>query len=237
MQGPTVPRPDFADTPLSMRSTTSFQSLYNRLSLGRLIFLGVIALLLAAIASTGLQQDEGSGTHSASNNRGLMSSLRPSSTATSLTWQVFSASGELDYKVKAAQLEQYPSQQLTNLISPVVHLTAPDQLPWVINADRGVITHLRNASNADAENNQMTLQGRVQILRQDSAAQTLLRLSTTQLHVFPLERRVQTDTAVLLQHDRFSTSSQGLDLNLETGTVVFAQNTGGRVISKLLLRD
>ena len=57
------------------------------------------------------------------------------------------------------------------------------------------------------------------------------------LHVFPLERRVQTDTAVLLQHDRFTTSSQGLDLNLETGTVVFAQNSDGRVTSKLLLRD
>ena len=220
-----------------MPSTTTFQPLYNRLSLGRLMVLGVIALFLAAIASTGIQQDEGSGTHSPPNDRGLMPSLRPSSTATALTWQVFSASGELDYKVKAAQLEQYPSQQLMNVTSPVVHLTSPDQLPWVINADRGVITHLRNASNADAEYNQMTLQGGVQILRQDSAAQTQLRLSTTQLHVFPLERRVQTDTAVLLQHDRFTTSSHGLDLNLETGTVVFAQNTDGRVTSKLLLRD
>ncbi|MAA48689.1 MAG: LPS export ABC transporter periplasmic protein LptC [Gammaproteobacteria bacterium] len=220
-----------------MPATTSFQPLYNRLSLRRLIVPGVIALFLAAIASTGLQQDEGSGTHSPPNNRGLMSGLRPSSTATALTWQVFSASGELDYEVSAAQLEQYPSQQLMNVISPVVHLTSPDQLPWVISADRGVITHLRNAPNADAENNQMTLQGRVQILRQDGAAQTQLRLSTTQLHVFPLERRAQTDTAVLLQHDRFTTSSEGLDLNLKTGTVVFAQNTGGRVTSKLLLRD
>ena len=220
-----------------MPATTLFQPLYNRLSLRRLIVPGVIALFLAAIASTGLQQDEGSGSHSPPNNRGLMSSLRPSSTATELTWQVFSGSGELDYEVSAAQLEQYPSQQLMNVISPVVHLTSPDQLPWVISADRGVITHLRNAPNADAENNQMTLQGRVQILRQDGATQTQLRLSTTQLHVFPLERRAQTDTAVLLQHDRFTTSSKGLDLNLKTGTVVFAQNTGGRVTSKLLLRD
>jgi hypothetical protein len=40
-----------------------------------------------------------------------------------------------------------------------------------------------------------------------------------------------------LQHERFTTSSEGLDLNLETGAVVFAQNDGARVISKLILRD
>ena len=107
----------------------------------------------------------------------------------------------------------------------------------MISADRGVITRLSDEQNTDIQSDQMTLQGHVEILRQGPAAQTELRLSTTQLHIYPATQRAQTDTPVLLQHERFTTSSEGLDLNLETGTEVFAQNTDGRVTSKLLLRD
>lgn len=219
-----------------MPSNPLIQSLNNRLPKRFLIGFGA-ALLLALIAITGFQQDQHPSVKTQPDDRGLMSSLQPSSTATAITWQVFSDLGELDYQVSAEQLEQYPSMKLIKVVSPVVHMTSQDRPPWVISADRGVITRLPDGQNTDAESDQMTLRGRVQILRQDAAVQTELRLSTTQLHVFPVERRAQTDTPVLLQHERFTTSSDGLDLNLETGAVVFAQSDGARVISKLFLRD
>ena len=219
-----------------MPSTTPIRLRISRLPNKLLIGLGV-ALLLGLTAITGFRQDQDPSAKTQPNDQHLMSSLQPSSTATAITWQVYSNLGELDYQVSAAQLEQYPSQKLVKIVSPIVQMTSQDRHPWVISADRGVITRLRDGQNTDTESDQMTLQGHVQILRQGPAAQTELRLSTTQLHIFPDEQRAQTDTPVLLQHDRFTTSSDGLDLNLKTGAVVFAQNGGARVISKLLLRD
>ena len=217
-----------------MPSNTPTQPLDNRFPNKLLIGFGV-ALLLVLTAITGLQQDQDPKTEPS--DRGLVSSLQPSSKATAITWQVFSDLGELDYQVSAAQLEQYPSQKLMKVVSPIVQMTSQDRPPWVISADRGEITRLPDGQNTDTQSDQMTLQGHVEILRQGPGAQTELRLSTAQLHIFPATQRAQTDTPVLLQHERFTTSSEGLDLNLETGAVVFAQNNGARVISKLILRD
>ena len=219
-----------------MPSNTPTQPLDNRFP-NKLLIGFAVALLLVLTAITGLQQDQDPNTKTQPNNRDLVSSLQPSSTAAAITWQVFSDLGELDYQVSAAQLEQYPSQKLMKVVRPIVQMTSQDRPPWVISADRGVITRLPDGQNTDTESDQMTLQGHVVILRQGPGAQTELRLSTTQLHVFPATQRAQTDTPVQLQHERFTTSSEGLDLNLETGAVIFAQNDGARVISKLLLRD
>ena len=90
-----------------MPSNTATRLRHPWLSGVRLAGLGVLALV-TALTLTIQGDDPGPDP----DNRGLVSTLQPSSTATGITWQVFSNLGELDYEVSANQLEQYPSQQL-----------------------------------------------------------------------------------------------------------------------------
>ena len=167
--------------------------------------------------------------------RGLVRTLQPSSTATGITWQVFSNLGELDYEVSANQLEQYPSQQLMKAANPIVRITSQERHSGYARRSRSDYPQARYDGVSD-QYNQMTLQGHVRILRQGDMAQQMM-LSTSQLHIFPSEQRAQTDMPVFLEHERFTTSSEGFDLDLETGALTFAQNESTRVTSKLFLRD
>ena len=214
-----------------MPSNTATRLRHPWLSGARLAGLCVLALVTAL---TLLLHDNDS-IHP--DDRGLVRTLQPSSTATGITWQVFSNLGELDYEVSADQLEQYPSQQLMKAANPVVRITSQERHSWVMRADRGVITRRPDTLDVADQYNQMTLQGHVQILRQGDMAKKQMMLSTSQLHLFPAEQRAQTDMPVFLEHERFTTSSEGFDLDLETGTLTFAQHESGRVTSKLFLRN
>ena len=116
-------------------------------------------------------------------------------------------------------------------------MASQKQHSWVIRSDRGVITRRPDTLKVSDHYNQMTLQGHVQILQQGNMAQKQMMLSTSLLHIFPTEQRAQTDMPVFLEHERFTTSSEGFDLDLETGALTFAQNESTRVTSKLFLRD
>ena len=213
-----------------MPSNTATRLRHSWLSGVRLAGLCVLALVTALAL---LLHDNGS-IHP--DDRGLVRTLQPSSTATGITWQVFSNLGELDYEVSANQLEQYPSQQLMKAANPIVRITSQERHSWVMRANRGVISRRPVMMGVSDQYNQMTLQGQVRILRQGDMAQQMM-LSTSQLHIFPSEQRAQTDMPVFLEHERFTTSSEGFDLDLETGALTFSQNEGERVTSKLFLRD
>ena len=215
-----------------MSSNTATRSHHPWLSGVRLAALGLLAL--AAALTLMSQVDD---PRPDPDNRDLVSTLRPSSTATGINWQVFSNLGELDYEVSANQLEQYPSQQLMTATNPIVRMASQKQHSWVIRSDRGVITRRPDTLEVTDHYNQMTLQGHVQVLQQGNMAQKQMMLSTSLLHIFPTEQRAQTDMPVFLEHERFTTSSEGFDLDLETGTLTFAQHESGRVTSKLFLRN
>ena len=215
-----------------MSSNTATRSHHPWLSGDRLAGLGVLALV-TALTLTIQGDDPGPDP----DNRGLVTTLQPSSTATGITWQVFSNLGELDYEVSANQLEQYPSQQLMKAANPIVRMASQERHSWVIRSDRGVITRRPDTLEVSDHYNQMTLQGHVQILQQSDMATQQMMLSTSLLHIFPTEQRARTNMPVFLEHERFTTSSEGFDLDLETGTLTFAQNESARVTSKLFLRD
>ena len=215
-----------------MSSNSATRSYHPWLSGVRLAGLSVLALVTALTLTI-----QGDDPRPDPDNRGLVKTLQPSSTATGITWQVFSNLGELDFEVSANQLEQYPSQQLVTATNPIVRMASQKQHSWVIRSDRGVITRRPDTLKVSDHYNQMTLQGHVQILQQGNMAQKQMMLSTSLLHIFPTEQRAQTDMPVYLEHERFTTSSEGFDLDLETGALTFAQNESTRVTSKLFLRD
>ena len=215
-----------------MSSNIATRSHHAWLSGVRLAGLGALALVTALTLTI-----QGDDPRPDPDNRGLVTTLQPSSTATGITWQVFSNLGELDYEVSANQLEQYPSQQLMKAANPIVRMASQERHSWVIRSDRGVITHRPDTLEVSDHYNQMTLQGHVQILQQSDMATQQVMLSTSLLHIFPTEQRARTNMPVFLEHERFTTSSEGFDLDLETGALTFAQNKSARVTSKLFLRD
>ena len=54
-------------------------------------------------------------------------------------------------------------------------------------------------------------------------------------YIFPSQQRAVTNEPVVVRHAQFITTSHGLDLNLKTGTLSFAESDNTRVVSKLFL--
>ena len=203
----------------------------------------VLAALLCALL---LWPDEGNKPSSSAALKGdgdeardnLFASLKPSSTATQVTWQVFSESGALSYEVRALALEQFQALQLMKVEQPLIRMTADQQRPWLIQAALGEISSARNPSvNESAKADKLDLRGNVQITQDQNDPRHALRLFTPQLSIFPSQQRAVTNEPVVVRHAQFITTSHGLDLNLKTGTLSFAESDNTRVVSKLFLNQ
>ena len=169
-------------------------------------------------------------------NRGLVRTLQPSKHGDRYYLAGFFQPGRAGLRSKCKPARTISLTATYESRKSIVRMASQERHSWVIRADRGVITRRPVMMEVSDQYNQMTLQGQVRILRQGDMAQQMM-LSTSQLHIFPTEQRAQTDMPVFLEHERFTTSSEGFDLDLETGALTFAQNESTRVTSKLFLRD
>ena len=168
----------------------------------------------------------------------LFASLKPSSTATQVTWQVFSESGALSYEVSALALEQFQALQLMKVEQPLIRMTTDHQRPWLIQAAQGEISSIHDPGANDAPKaDTLDLRGNVQITQDQNDPRHALRLSTPRLRIFPSQQRAVTDEPVVVRHAQFITTSHGLDLNLKTGTLSFTESENTRVVSKLFLNQ
>ena len=166
----------------------------------------------------------------------LIESLQPTSTATQVTWQVFSSAGTLSYEVNAQALEQFPTLQLVKVEGPMIRLTTDQQRPWLIQAAQGEISSAQNPSVDHAPKaDKLDLRGAVQIRQDQNNPRHGLRLFTPRLSIFPSQQRAVTNEPVVVRHAQFITTSHGLDLNLKTGTLSLAESDNTRVVSKLFL--
>ena len=164
-----------------------------------------------------------------------VTSLQPTSTAAGISWQVFSQTGQLSYQLGAARLQQFADQNYATIIGPSVQIQDQQRRPWQINAARGKISQGNPASDED---DQIELFENVQ-LTQIQRAKTGggLSIETSQLSIYPNRKRAFTDQPVVVSHPRFTTKSNGLDLDLQTGTLRFVRGDATRVVSKLFLHN
>ena len=163
--------------------------------------------------------------------------LEPSSSATGVTWQVFSDTGGLVYEVNALSLEQYHWQNLTRVFEPAIRLTRERATPWLITSEQGNITQSAGVDSVPADGEELELLGNVQVSTNDGSAERALDFSTIRLSVYPNQQRAITTAQVELRHRRFITRSIGFELDLQTGSVIFAKNTNQRVFTTLFLKD
>lgn len=161
--------------------------------------------------------------------------LRPTSTASGITWQVFSRTGQLSYEIGAINLQQFAHEQYATITGPSIQMQDRQFRPWLISAARGTVSRGDPLSDQD---DQIELFEGVRIAQaQPQNPLNGLRIETSKLSVYPSRKQAFTEQSVVVTHPRFVTRSNGLDLDLQTGTLRFIQGDTTRVVSKLFLHN
>ncbi|HKB61058.1 MAG TPA: LPS export ABC transporter periplasmic protein LptC [Gallionellaceae bacterium] len=116
-------------------------------------------------------------------------------------------SGAPRYLLAAREMKHYPDDNSTDLIAP--RLTSPfrNAPPIRITADRGTVDH--NGS-------EIFLHDNVVIVRDASAKQGQMKITTSYLHVAPNDETADTDRPVTITTEHSLTTAKGLTLNSAT---------------------
>jgi LPS export ABC transporter protein LptC len=161
--------------------------------------------------------------------------LKPTSTASGITWQVFSQTGQLSYEISAIKLQQFSNEQYATIIGPSIQIQDQQFRPWQVNAAQGKVSQGSPLSDQD---DQIELFDRVRVIQaQPQNAASGISIETSKLSIYPNSKRAYTEQSVVVKHPRFMTRSNGLDLDLQTGTLRFIQGDITRVVSKLFLHN
>ena len=161
--------------------------------------------------------------------------LQPKSTASGITWQVFSQSGQLSYSIGAIKLQQFAHQNYAAIVGPSIQIQDQQLRPWQISAAQGKVSQ---GSPESDSGDQIELFDHVRVSQnQDQSALGGLSIETSQLSIYPNRKRAFTEQTVVVRHPRFITRSNGLDLDLQTGAVRFTEGNVTRVVSKLFLHN
>ncbi len=160
--------------------------------------------------------------------------LEPSSTASLITWQVFSQTGQLSYEIRTTDLQQYAEQRYATVTEPTIQIQDQQLRPWQIVASQGKVTQAGETTKDD----ELELLGRVRVSQISPQGRNHgLRVETSSLRVYPKRKHAVTEQPVMVFHPRFITTSNGLDLDLQTGTLRFVRGDATRVVSKIFLHN
>jgi lipopolysaccharide export system protein LptC len=111
--------------------------------------------------------------------------------------------GDPRFLLAAQKMEHYPDDDTTHLVEP--RLTSPyrDKPPVHISADQGEVSH---------NGGEVFLRDNVQVVRDASAKQSEMKVSTSYLHVVPDDETADTDRAVAITEARGVTTAVGMKL-------------------------
>lgn len=120
------------------------------------------------------------------------------------------AQGAPRFLMAARKMEHYPDDDTTHLEEP--RLTSPyvDKPPIHVSAKHGEISH-----NGD----EVFLHDEVTILRDASATQGEMKITTSYLHVVPDDEKAETDRPVMMTDARGTVSAVGMTLDSKARVV------------------
>lgn len=202
---------------------------------------GGLVLALIIVVASWLTPQQVSNTLGSAGNQESLGLLQPTSTADDVVWQVFQPSGELNYEIRASNLEQFSEQQYVSITKPAVLMYDEGKHPWRMFAQTGIISAADSTADApktEASQEALLLSGDVVLVQAETSEGSTgptLRMETSALNVYPHRKQAFTQSQALVSHSRFVITSQGLDLNLQTGTLRFTGDQTTRVVSKLFL--
>lgn len=134
----------------------------------------------------------------------------------------FGENGQLQYQLNTVRSEHYENEQRFDLLSPVVTAHQETRSPWVLTAEKGVVTE---------KDKKMLLSGQVlaeQILNDNMHN----KIATPEL-TFHFEKKfAETDKPVTLTTPESLTTGIGMTVELERGLYKLGLNPNSRVKSQ-----
>jgi lipopolysaccharide export system protein LptC len=114
--------------------------------------------------------------------------------------------GGLQSVLTAEQVFHYPDDDSTELAHPHMEIYNGSDSPWQVVAERGLVK---------ADNEVITLQGRVEIWRVDAKGQRQYEIITSELRIFPKVQYAETDNAAIIKGPATVTKTHGFRANFE----------------------
>ena len=131
--------------------------------------------------------------------------------------------GQPRYRLEAIYMEHFPQDDTSELVKPLLTVFRPDELPWYVKSERGVLKPLED---------RVLLLGDVQMEYLDDKGQSL-RVLTKDLIIHPDQQYAETDQPVTIIDQHGITRAVGLRAFLETGRLsLLAEVRGEYDLSK-----
>jgi lipopolysaccharide export system protein LptC len=114
--------------------------------------------------------------------------------------------GGLQSILTAEQVHHFPDDDTTELAHPHMEIYNGGENPWQVVAERGVVK---------ADNEVISLHGKVEIWRMDSKGRRELEILTSELRIFPKVQYAETENAAIIKGASTVTKTHGFRANFE----------------------
>ena len=155
----------------------------------------------------------------------------PDSYGKNMLLQTFSATGNVQYQVQAASMQQYLGDKSTNLQTPLITLNNEGSSPWIIKANDGLIKPSNDGLAASEK--VLILNGAVSVT-QNLSGNDFVRLRSEALTVYPDSQTARTEHTVIVETSAFRTQALGVLIDLSSGRIEFPKNPHQRVRSTIM---
>ena len=155
----------------------------------------------------------------------------PDSYGKNMLLQTFSATGNVQYQVQAASMQQYLGDKSTNLQTPLITLNNEGNSPWIIKANDGLIKP--SSDGLAASEKVLILNGAVSVA-QNLSGNDFVRLRSEALTVYPDSQTARTEHTVIVETSAFRTQALGVLIDLSSGRIEFPKNPHQRVRSTIM---
>ncbi len=176
----------------------------------------LLLLLLVAVIGTGwyLQLQEADLQQTATSSAG------PDAFVTGMQLAVMDEAGQQKYRIESDTMIHFPEDSHFTLTRPRFYITRPDGTSWQITAERGQTT---------ADNDQLWLLGKVDILRPETSNINGLHIETSDLLIKPDEETAETDNAVTITAEGYLVTAIGLKAYLKESLLELHSRVRGTI--------
>ena len=143
----------------------------------------------------------------------------PDYIVTNFTTVTYNAQGVAESMLSAARMVHYPDDDSTELESPHLVQSKPDEPRMTVRAERGTLS---------SEGHEIFLYENVRLVREADEQRPEARMTTSFLHVVRPRSLARTDRPVLLEEDARTLAGRGMEYNYDTGQLVLHADVRGR---------
>ena len=139
----------------------------------------------------------------------------------------FDVAGAIRYRLVAAEIRQFRSDNLTTLDAPVLHLEAtPGAAAWRV---AGATGELRQTASGTGATEELSLREKVELRRGHPGRRGFFRLQTSLLRVYPERQYARTERPVIIETASGRMTAAAFEGELERGWLKLKATPSQRV--------